>query len=365
MMKSICFSDNFATVQTAFRDYMAQYMDENGVVAGLPYSKNKTFAEKEKDMNALMLGEVKKLSGISFSEGSAISTEMMAQNPQYKWAVFAVVNSLIDMILPDVLNKTIGLYSETRYIGWGDSALFTVEPNDLFYVSKAGRNQRTVEFQRQYSTQVSVVPENREITVDVNFYRVLCGYDSLAKFVMKAIMSIELQMTNDVYNAFDTAMENLPSTPAGSSLKVAGWSQKSAVQLAQTVTAYNNGAKAVFVGTQAALQNVLPDNANYRYMLNDEYATLGYVKNAFGYDCFVLPQIAVWDKPYTLGLRDDRIYVMSPASQSIVKVVYEGNTMTNTMAAQQSANLTEQTTIMKSYGIGIATNATVGVITLN
>lgn len=295
MNKSICFSDNLATVQTAFRDYMAQYMDETGTVKGMPYSKNKTFAEKERDMNALMNAEVKKLSGISFSEDSHISAEMMAQNPTYKWAVFAVVNSLIDMILPDVMNKTIGLYSETRYIGWGDSALFTVEPSDLFYVSKAGRNQRTVEFQRQYSTQVSVVPENREITVAVNFYRVLCGLDSLAKFVMKAIMSIELQMTNDVYKAFDTAMENLPAAPAGSSLKVAGWSQAAAVKLGQTVTAYNNGAKAVFVGTQAALQNVLPDNANYRYMLNDEYATLGYVKNAFGFDCMVLPQIAVWD----------------------------------------------------------------------
>ena len=54
MNKSICFSDNLATVQTAFRDYMAQYMDDNGVLTGLPYSKNKSFAEKEKDMNALM-----------------------------------------------------------------------------------------------------------------------------------------------------------------------------------------------------------------------------------------------------------------------------------------------------------------------
>lgn len=68
MNKSICFSDNLATVQTAFRDYMAQYMDDNGVLTGLPYSKNKSFAEKEKDMNALMMNEVKKLSGISFSE---------------------------------------------------------------------------------------------------------------------------------------------------------------------------------------------------------------------------------------------------------------------------------------------------------
>ena len=232
-------------------------------------------------------------------------------------------------------------------------------------MSKAGRDQRTTEFQRQFNSQVSVIPENHEITVFVNFYRVLCGMDSLAKFVMKAILSVELRLTQEIYTAFDTAMGALPTTPTDGELQVAGWSQRSAVRLAQTVTAYNHGAKAVFVGTQAALQNVLPDNANYRYFLDSEYVQMGYVKNAFGYDCLVLPQIAVWDKPYTLGLRDDRIYVLSPSSQSIVKVVYEGSSMSNTIPAQQAANLTEQTTIYKSWGTAIATNAIAGVITLS
>lgn len=362
MNKSLCFAENIDTVKEAFRDYMFQYMAEQMSYDNVSYNKMVDFAEKEKLVNKLMLDEIKRLSNVDFSSG--LSMEMMSQNPNFKWAAFAVVNSLIDMIIPDVINRTIGLYSETRYVGWGDSMVFEVEPNDLFYVSKAGRDQRTVEFQRQYNTQVSVLPENREITVYVNFYRVLCGMDSLAKFVMKAILSMEQNMTQEVYDAFNAVMDNLPDTPAGSNLRVAGWSQQEAVRLAQTVTAYNHGSKAVFVGTQAALQNVLPDNANYRYFLDSEYVRMGFIKNAFGYDCYVLPQIADWKNLYTLGLRDDRIYVLSPASQSMIKIVYEGNTMSNTIPAQQSANLTEQTTITKSYGIGLATNAVAGVITL-
>lgn len=363
MNKTICFADNLPKIKAKFKDYMFEYMSETMGKKEFTYSHQVDFATKEKDINKLMHDEIRKLSGIQFSDN--ISMEMWSQNPTYKWAAFAVVNSLIDMIIPDVLDKSIGLYTETRYIGWGDSAVFEVEPNDLFYVSKAGRNQRTVEFQRQYNTQVSIVPENREISVNVNFYRVLCGFDSLAKFVMKAILSLEAQIAREVYTAFDTAMSALPATPADGELQYAGWSQAAAVSLGQKVTAFNHGSKAVFVGTQAALQNVLPDNANYRYFLDSEYVTMGYVKNAFGFDCYVLPQIADWTNPYALSLKDDRIYVLSPASQSIVKLVYEGNTYSNTLAAQSTADLTEVTTINKSYGIGIATNAIAGIITLS
>ena len=215
MNKSLCFAENIDTVKEAFRDYMFQYMAEQMSYDNVSYNKMVDFAEKEKLVNKLMLDEIKRLSNVDFSSG--LSMEMMSQNPNFKWAAFAVVNALIDMIIPDVINRTIGLYSETRYVGWGDSMVFEVEPNDLFYVSKAGRDQRTVEFQRQYNTQVSVLPENREITVYVNFYRVLCGMDSLAKFVMKAILSMEQNMTQEVYDAFNAVMDNLPDTPAAAS----------------------------------------------------------------------------------------------------------------------------------------------------
>lgn len=358
----MCFSDNRDKVELAFRDYMNQYFSEVQKKEGFPYDKTLSFAEKEKKVDAIMLGEISKLAGVDLSN-KGISVEMFSQHPVLKWASFAVINSLIDMVIPDVLDKSIGIYTETRYGAYGDSFNFDVEPNDLFYVSKAGRDQRTVEFQKQFVGQVTVVPENREISVAVNFYKVLCGKESIAKFVMKAVLSLEAQITREVYTAFDTAMGGLPTTPVDSKLNVTGWDKKEAVRLAQTVTAFNNNSKAIFLGTALALSDILPSNANYRYWLTDEYVTLGYIRNAFGYDTMVMPQLADWKNPYKLALRDDRIYVISPVEKP-VKLCYEGAARTNTMGAYETANLTESTTINKSYGIGIATNAIAGVITL-
>lgn len=359
----MCFSDNRPKVEIAFRDYMNQYLTEVARKEGFPFDNTLSFAEKEKKIDNLMMSEISKLAGVDLTN-SYISKEMFSQHPVLRWASFAVVNALIDMIIPDVLDKSIGIYTETRYGAFGDSFNFEVEPNDLFYVSKAGRDQRTVEFQKQFVGQTTVVPENREISVSVNLYKVLCGKESIAKFVMKAILSLEAQITREVYTAFDKAMNELPSTPMDSKLNLTGWDKKEAIRIAQTVTAFNNNSKAIFLGTALALSNILPDNANYRYWLTDEYVTVGYLRTAFDYDTMVMPQIADWKNPYKLALKDDKIYIISPSSQKPVKLCYEGSSTTNAIGAYDTANLTESTTINKSYGIGIATNAIAGIITI-
>ena len=364
MTNIMCFSKNRADVEVAFRDYMNQYFAEVEKKDGYSYDHSISFAEKEKKIDKIMKSEIFRLANVNFSDFENVDNAMWSQNPVLKWASFAVVNSLIDMIIPDVIDRNIGIYTEQRYGGYGDSFSFIVEPNDLFYVSKAGRDQRTVEFQKQFQGMVTVVPENREMTVAVNFYKVLCGLESLAKFVVKAVLSLEAQITKEVYVAFDTAMNDLPTTPADNKLHVTGWDANEANRGAQTVTAFNNNSKAVFLGTPLALSNVLPKDANYRYLLDSEYATLGYVRNALGYDTMVLNQVADWKNPYSTVINDKKIYIISPASQKPVKLCFEGAAITNTMAARESANLTETTTISKSYGIAIATNAIAGVIDL-
>ena len=315
-------------------------------------------------MNKLLNDEIRNIANVNYDEHSLVSLEMFAQNPNMKWATYAVVDALVDMIIPDILIQDIGLFTEQRTGSYGDNFKFDVKSNDLFYVSKVGRNQRTTEFQREFNSSVTVVPENRAISVSVNFYKVLCGIDSLAEFVMKAALSLEARINKEVFTAFDTAMGNLPTTPADGSLKVAGWSQKEAVRLAQTVTSYNAGAKAIFLGTPVALQSVMPENPNYRYDIESDFVKIGYIRTAFGYDTMVIPQVADYMNPYKLALRDDRIYVISPSSQKPVKLCYEGASTTNSIDFRQTADLTESTTINKSYGIAIATNAIAGLITL-
>lgn len=124
------------------------------------------------------------------------------------------------------------------------------------------------------------------------------------------------------------------------------------------------GARPVILGTQVALAKVLPNDANYRYFLDSDYVKIGYVRTIGGFDTMVLPQVADWRDPYSLALRDDKIYIVSPSSQKLVKCCIEGNTISNTMNAFDTANLTQTSTLFKSWGTGIATNSIAAQITL-
>lgn len=358
-MSVIAFSENSGRVQAAFKDYMNHYLTEYAKREGFPYEKGIPFAEKERKIDALMREEIQRLSGFKVSDG--VSVEMLSQNPVVRWAAMAVSNFLVDTVVPDVLIKSIGAYTEERIIGYGDSASFTVEPMDLFYVSKAGRNQRTVEFQKQFPGQVTVVPENREITVAANFYKVLSGMESMAKFTMKAVLSLEAQISRDVYTAFAAAFDDLETNAAD--LVVTGYSEEGAIKLLQTVEAWNGGAKAIFMGTKLAVRNLLPADGNYRYSLDSDYAKIGYVKTIFDTEVMAMPQVAKIGERYKTVLDDTKIFVVCPIGKP-VKLVFGGNSFTTAIAAQRSADLTETTTMVKAYGIAIAASGIAGVINL-
>lgn len=349
-----------------FQDYFNHYLAMNGK-EGLDYQKTTekgigiTFAEKEDKMNTMLKKEILRHAGVR--DLDAFPVETWANHPNVRWATFAVVGALIDMVLPQVIVDSVGLYTDIRTIGFGDSAAFDIEPRDLFVISKAGRSQRTSEIRKQFRGQVTVLPENRAITVQVSLYKVLAGQESLANFVMKAINSLEAEVTRDVYNVFNTAMEALDAV-GDDALRVAGYTQTALVELAQTVSAWNGGRKAIICGTQAALVNVLPNDTGYRFALDSEYVKLGYIKTAFGYDVLALPQVADYTTDFKLALDDNNIYVISPSSDKLVKLVLEGSTLSNVGGVYDNANLTQNATMWKAWGAAIATSSVAGIITI-
>src|SRR5512135_2447291 len=177
-----------------------------------------SFSEKEEKMNAALKREILRVANITNFDQFPIET--WATHPTLKWATFAVVSAMIDMILPETIIDSIGIYSDVRTIGWGDSAAFDVSPRDLFVVSKVGRSKRTTELHRQFKGQLTLMPEPREMTVYVSLMKVLAGKESLAEFVVKMTRSFEVQLTYDVYSAMATAMAALDTT-ASTGLKVA------------------------------------------------------------------------------------------------------------------------------------------------
>jgi hypothetical protein len=342
-----------------FQDYWNHYCNREGKKT--EYDTTISFDEKEQKLNAALRKEIIRRSGVVYAQETNLAEWFYHPNVQHE--MFAVIGALVDMILPESIVDTIGLYSQILSAGWGDSFSFDVEPRDLFVVSKSGKSVRNGEIHKQFRGQVTIIPEFHQLTVGVSMYGVLSGKESLANLVAKAVRSMEAQMAVDAYNAFVTAMSNLTSTTT-TGLQVSGYSESSLIRLCEQVTAWNGGAKAMIVGTSLALLNVLPDDANYRYTLGDPFTTVGHVPIIAGYDVMMLPQVADWNTPFGRLLSDSYIWIVSPSSQKIIKVCLEGQTISFTDEPFKNANLSQTSTLIKSWGVGVATSAIGAVLTI-
>jgi len=296
---------------------------------------------------------------------SEIKPENLISHPTYKWATFAVISALVDLIIPQTLIDSIGIFTDIMFGGFGDNFAFEVKPRDLFTVTKSGRGKRRSEVHKQFDGQVTIVPVEHDMTVQVSLYKVLAGKESLAEFVMKAARSLETQMTYDAYDAFGAAMSGLETT-GDDKLQFTGWSEDDAVGLALTVSSWNMGKKAVFMGTQRALANIVPTlNDNYRYTLDSDYVKLGYVRTFKGFDAMVLPQVADYTTPFKLKIDDTKIYVLSPSSGKLIKMAVEGSLISIVDEPYANANLTQSCTLKKNFASSVVTNSIAGVINLS
>ena len=326
-------------------------------------AKGIKFSEMNEKMLSFFSDEIERLSGKKQSDVNDLAT--YCNFTDVKEAAFAVVGMLTDLIIPDALIKDLGMIAEIKSGAWGDSLKVELKPRDLFVVSKGGRNRRSYDITRQYKGEKTIVPESHGITVGISLYDVLRGAYSLAEFVSKAVLSIETQMRYDIYDAFAAAMEALPGDSGAGQLKIDGFSQDTAIALAQKVQAWNGGAKPIFLGTKLALSKILPASTNTRVLLGDEYVRVGYLRDFMGISTVELEQVADYTTEFAVKLDDKKIYVLCPGTDKLVKVFIEGSTLSNVEANYANANLQQTATLYKSYGVGAISSALAGVIELS
>ena len=326
----------------------------------------KAFAEHSKDemgtlINKAFAMEVAKQSGMALPSDMGNKTEVKryAENPMGKYFANQIRDVMIDMILPDVLmTGSVRYFADFKYADLGDTIKFDIKSNSLFTVSKAGWRQRTTNQQKTFRTTVTMEGENHEVTIGATLFEILTGQAFVAEEVMKVGLSIERSMLFDAYDAFTTSANALTGN-----LQVANYSEKSLIKLCQTSTAYNQGRKAVILGTPVALKSVLPSNNNDRYLLDDEYVRLGHLQTFNGFDVIPMEQVADDTKgDYSLKLADDKIYVVSPASDKIVKIGVFGGTVSHTDGNYDNANKMIETTVEKAWNVATVTNSVAGVV---
>jgi hypothetical protein len=341
------------------RDYYFHYMSAvEGKKGYGDFDASVSLDEKEEKMHNALLAEVERVSGCPRGN---MPFEAWSMSPQVKWATFAVVGAMIDAVLPDTIIKSVGIYTDMHTVGFGETLEFEVQPNSIFTVSQSANAQRKGFNKKQFAINETLQAVPYQITVQTQLYKVLSGKENLARFVRKAVISVETKMNLEAYNTLAGLVANA-SFPAA--LKVTGYSADDAITLAQTVEAYNQGAKVSFIGTKKAIYQMLPDaSKGYRMITDASAPQINIVRGVFDWDIIELPQVATGVN-YGLALDDHKVYVMSTGADKVIKGVIEGVTLANSNDFYDTADLTSSATMTKRFGFAATSNSVCGVITV-
>ena len=345
--------DTYKGMRDYYFHYMSAVEDKKGYG---DFDASVSLDEKEEKMHKALLAEVERVSGCPRGD---MPFKAWSMSPQVKWATFAVVGAMIDAVLPDTIIKSIGIYTEMHTVGFGETVEFEVQPNSIFTVSQSANAQRKGFNKKQFAINETLQAIPYQITVQTQLYKVLSGKENLARFVRKAVIAVETRMSLEAYNALAGLVANA-SFPAA--LKVTGYSADDAITLAQTVEAYNQGAKVSFIGTKKAIYQMLPDaSKGYRMITDASNPQINIVRGVFDWDIIELPQVAT-GIGYGLALDDNKVYVMSTGSQKIIQGIIEGTTLANSNDFYDTADLTSSATMTKRFNFSAVSNACMGVI---
>ena len=274
-------------------------------------------------------------------------------------ASFAVVDATVNAILPQVLTPAFGLFTDFRFVSLGDVVKFKIMPNQFFTVSKGSVGERTVHRQKDFAQDIIVAPVEHIVTVYTDMYRVLAGKEDIADFVARVVLAIEQAMYGDALNALMTGLSNLP---VGSYNYTGAFDMKTLVKMAETVQVYNAGVRPIIAGSATALMHVLPDSTlGYRGNYDANGGSIELIKNVYGYDVIKMDNAAA--QGGGLVLPDDKIFVVSPAQDKLVKGVVS-NALTNSNQFYDNADLTSDYTTRKMWEFVYASAAKAGVYTV-
>lgn len=350
----VTFAKGNTDFYVAFADYHNHKAAEEWGQNMGAYDKSHTIAEKAPLIREAYFAELERISGQKIDRDNL---DVSLANPMLRYANFALINATINVVLPGYVTSTFAPFVDFRTVGYADTVNLKIPPKTLYTVSRGARGERTSFRQKHYAGNIELSPIEHIITTYVDMSRVFAGKDDLAEAVRAIIVSIEINMNNEIVAALDAGLSN--GTYPTQFQESGAFDGKKLVELAQRVQAYNQMAKPVIMGTAAALMNILPDSTlGGRLVIDGRDPVVSYVKDFYGFGIYELPQ-APTGKDFGLALDDKTLYVVSAAvAKPIVGVM--STTLTNSNQFYDNADISQNFTVRKGYNFQFVGAAYVG-----
>ena len=247
----------------------------------------------------------------------------------YKWennhkAIFQLMGSMIDEILPQDVSKVFGPFADTMTVGHGDKPRFMLKKGLLNVkrfvtrVAAAGVYER-VRLDRAY-VDVETYAHGGAVYQTLEGW--LAGRESISEVLAIFLKDLENAAYEDLTVALQGTMSSMPAANVHS---VGSFVGTEFDRILNTVRAY--GQPTIFC-TQTFAGSLIPDEKFIGDADKSDMRNLGYIGKYLGADVVIIPQ-SFTDATNTVKVIDDSFAYIIPsgAMEKPVKIIYEGETL--------------------------------------
>lgn len=323
------------------------------------------YAEAQKELNSKICEYAVKNTPFEAdftSQGlSLFKNPQVTSNPSVRSNFSVVIAQVLNAVTPEVASADYARFlADVHQVGWGDTARFLIDNNELFFVNEIAEGVQRGILQPIYNDEVTVNCAPIQVATSIDWYQVAAGVFDWGKMAIKAARSFEGYIFLKIVAAMGTAISGY-----GAAYSITGIADYA--KLAARVSAANGGAPVYGIGTLVALNMVMPSVVGLQYGLGQELAKEGYLDKYLGTKLIPLDQALV---PGTINstalfaVPDNKIYLVAADSNKPVKLVFEGDAVTVQEDKDTTTDKTYGLTITMRIGVSAVIGSKIGCITL-
>jgi len=293
---------------------------------------------------------------------ATFANPMVRSNSAVRDNFNAVIAQITTAIVPIVSNDTFSRFiAEIHQIGWGETARFIIESNDLFKVNAKAEGVKKGVDQAMYNDEINVNARPIEISAHIDWYPFITGTFDMGNFALKIGRSFMGYIFIKAVKGMADAVTGFGASYSTNGITPTLWGT-----LKQRVSAANGGMNVIAIGTEVALSNVSL-TGNYQVQIGEEMNKVGYLDQYLSTPLIGLKNALIpgtTNGSATLILPDNKIYFIPVAGDRPVKIVFEGQEVSVEYDPQNSGDKRYGIVVEMRVGIAAVCGAKYGCISL-
>jgi len=279
--------------------------------------------------------------------------------------VFTLVEEIIRRTVDDdlVANPIFDALVEYRNMADGDTPLFDVYDDSLFYIDEIANGTQALRRQRLGGVKQITVPMHvHGIRIYEELDRILAGRADFNDMINRVARSEQQKVLAEIYGVLNgmSSADLGPEYAIPNAGQAAGaYNENVLLGIIEHVEAASNGRTPLIYGTKTALRNLMagittpPDSAKEAF-LND-----GYIGKFYGADVVAIPQRHL---PGTTNFAyNDKLITIIATEEKPIKFIREGDVLIVNRDPELNMDLTQEYFLREKWGTAIVMNENSGI----